>query len=394
MKEKFKYLSLTFLRYLGDSFFYPFFSLYLYTKDNIGETKIGILISITPLLGILFNPIFSKICKNFKTLKIVLAIIGTLEALVIAGIVLADTFPLLLVLTILLAIFGSSHYGLSDSLLTIYTKENNMNYANIRVWGSIAYVIGTSVAGVLVEKFNYDFIFYGCAIAFGITSIFYLLVKPVFNETKVEKARDVKAVLNNKGFMLFTISYMILLGLYRTSSNFYPLLLQSRGLGTDVFGYNYTLYVLVEVVLLFIFDKIDKKLNYQILFLIGAISMTLTLGVNATNLPSWVLIAFSMLRGVSNAVTLHLGAKVVVNLLGVNNTTTGSMILYLGTSIVYVICNTIGGAVIEQISYQAYYLMIAILSLVNVIFYFFFVRKRICAHDNSYDLDGKEEAYV
>ena len=67
MNEKIKYYLLTFIRYFGDSFFYPFFSLYLYSKENIAESKVGILVALTPLIGLLANPLFSKICKNFKT---------------------------------------------------------------------------------------------------------------------------------------------------------------------------------------------------------------------------------------------------------------------------------------------------------------------------------------
>ena len=87
MKERMKYYILTFIRYLGDAFFYPFFALYLHTKDNVGEARIGILIALTPLIGLVANPIFSKICKNFKILKSVLGIIGILEAIMICVLV-------------------------------------------------------------------------------------------------------------------------------------------------------------------------------------------------------------------------------------------------------------------------------------------------------------------
>ena len=70
MKEKYKYYFLTFIRFLGDSFFYPFFALYLHSKEGIGEGRIGVLIAIIPFIGLIANPILSKICKNFKILKI------------------------------------------------------------------------------------------------------------------------------------------------------------------------------------------------------------------------------------------------------------------------------------------------------------------------------------
>ena len=58
--EKFKYRLLTFIRYLGDSFYYPFIALYLKSRGLI-ESKIGLIISLSPLIGILMNPIYTKI---------------------------------------------------------------------------------------------------------------------------------------------------------------------------------------------------------------------------------------------------------------------------------------------------------------------------------------------
>ena len=56
-KETRKYRTLTFIRYLGDGFFYPFFSLYL-SSTLLPESIIGFILSLLSLIGTLMNPIF------------------------------------------------------------------------------------------------------------------------------------------------------------------------------------------------------------------------------------------------------------------------------------------------------------------------------------------------
>ena len=129
MSENIKYKLLMFIRYLGDSFFYPFFALYL-SERNIVESKIGFILSISPLLGILCNPIFSHICKNIRITKNVLSIITIVEALMICFIAFSSNFILITIFTILMAIFGACHYGLMDSLAVVYSKTNNISLFN------------------------------------------------------------------------------------------------------------------------------------------------------------------------------------------------------------------------------------------------------------------------
>lgn len=149
-KENNKYKLLTALRYLGDGFFYPFFALFLVTK-GLAEARIGFILGISPLLAIIMNPIYSRICNNVKKLKTVLGIVSILEGIMILLIGFNSNFYLISALTLLMAIFGSCHYGLMDSLLAIYSDNTKQNYSGIRLFGTGAYIVATSV-GALFAK--------------------------------------------------------------------------------------------------------------------------------------------------------------------------------------------------------------------------------------------------
>ena len=111
-------------------------------------SEIGFILSITPILSILVNPVYANIFKKAKTVRKVLGIITLIEAIVIILIGYSSNFYLVSVLTVCLALSGSAHYGLMDSLINLYANQNNVNYSNIRMYGSIAYIIGTTLADI------------------------------------------------------------------------------------------------------------------------------------------------------------------------------------------------------------------------------------------------------
>ncbi|MDD3348838.1 MAG: MFS transporter, partial [Bacilli bacterium] len=74
MREITKYKLNAAIRYFGDAFFYPFFALYL-INSGLTESKIGFILSITPIIAIIANPIYSHLCQDIKTTRKVLRII-------------------------------------------------------------------------------------------------------------------------------------------------------------------------------------------------------------------------------------------------------------------------------------------------------------------------------
>ena len=260
MKELTKYKLLTAIRYLGDSFYYPFISLYLVSR-NLLESNIGFILSITPLVSIFTNPIYTKICKNVKVTKNVLTIITVLEALVILTISFASNFYLISALVFVLALFGTSHYGLMDSLLTIFANKNAVPFSKIRIFGSITYVIGTTAGGYAIKLGGYHLCFGLAAILFIVSGIFYFMIKPLetlSSQTKVVKYRD---LIKHKEYLLFALFYVMFVGMMYASDYFFPVYLESRGILSDQYGLIYSYYVTLEVIVLFIFGRTKKKLN-------------------------------------------------------------------------------------------------------------------------------------
>ena len=357
-----KYKILATIRYLGDGLFYPFFALYLRSRE-MTESHIGFILSISPLLAILMNPIYSKICKKPKDTKNVLMLITILEGLCIASIAFIKDFYIISAITLLMAIFGACHYGLMDALTALYADQAKINYSSIRLFGSAAYIVATTVGGLICNtSFKLSFILSG--VLFVLSGLIYHLLTPlvakVDNQEDPDEDNEVPfmLVLKNKELWFFGIVYMLLLGTTKITDNFFSVYLESRGLGAKDYGLIYSYFVLFEVISLIVFDKLLKKnANTYLWFLISCVCLITRTFVNYLYLPIIVVVLITCLRGFGYAIILHITYAKAIDIVGEKASTKAIMFLTLLYSIFVFAFNNIGGLVIEAYSYKTFYMM-------------------------------------
>ena len=364
MKELTKYKLLSAIRYLGDSFYYPFISLYLVSR-NLVESHIGFILSITPLVSIFTNPIYTKICKNVKTTKNILTIITVIEALIIFSISFTSNFYLISVLVFLLAIFGTSHYGLMDSLLTIFANKNEIPFSKIRIFGSITYVLGTTVGGYAIKLGGYHLCFGIASILFILSGFLYYFIKPMDSENSASCKVRYRDLLKYKEYLLFALFYVVFIGMMYASDYFFPVYLESRNITSSEYGLIYSYYVTLEVIVLFVLGRTKKKLNKNLLLFFATIFMLTRQIINYLNAPIAIVIIASGFRGISWAIILHISYKYVIDLLGDNLGTVGIMTMSLFQALLVFILNNVDGRLIDTYkSYKPFYMLMIVLALI------------------------------
>ncbi len=367
INETNKYKILSFVRYLGDGFFYPFFALYLHSVELL-EAKIGFILSLAPLIGILMNPIYSHFCKDIKKTRKCLRMISAIEGVFIAIIPFTSDFYLLSILTILVAIFGACHYGLMDSLCAVYCSSEKINYSSIRVFGSSAYIIATGLGGFICEYLGYSLCFILACVLFAISSIMYELIVPINieEEKKIEKV-NYKLLFKNKKYVLFLVFYCLLMGTTSSSDSFFSVYLESRQVSKETYGLVYSYFVLFEVVLLIILNKSSRKFSDNKLLLIASICLFLRMFINYLYLPVPIILVLSGLRGIGYAIVLHVSFKYIVKIVKESWATFAIMLCTLAQQIYIVLFNNINGVLIEKFSYKMFYLLASIIALCTII---------------------------
>lgn len=362
-----KYKILSFIRYLGDGFFYPFFALYL-KSTGLLESKIGFILSIAPLIGIIMNPIYSHFCKDINKTKKCLRTISFIEGVMICVIPFTKNFYLLSILALLVAIFGSCHYGLMDSLYAVYCNSKSINYSSVRVFGSTAYIIATACGGYICEYINYQTCFIIACVLFAFSALLYEILCPINIQFQNEKEKpNYKLLLQNKKFVFFMIFYCLIMGTTSSSDSFFSVYLESREVTKEMYGLVYSYFVLFEVIVLILLNKYGRNFSHNKLLLLSAICLFVRMFVNYLYLPVPVILILSGLRGIGFGIILHISFHYVVKLVGEKWATFGIMLCTLVQQIYVVIFNNLNGRIIELYTYKVFYLIASIIAFITII---------------------------
>lgn len=371
-KETLKFKLLTFIRYFGDAFFYPFFALYL-KHTGLVEGEIGFILSITPIISIIANPIYSFFCKNSRITKNILKVITVLEAIVITIIGFSNNFYLVSALTILLALFGSCHYGLMDSFTAVYANISNTQYSTIRIFGSIAYIIATTIGGGIVEKLGYSTSFIIASILFIASGLLYQLIKPFDNLDKSDDKSNTSRyskIFKNKYLIIFLIFYTILNSTNYSIDSFLSTFYKTIGVDAQGYGIVYSYYVIFEVITMIILSKIKRRPTDEVLFIIASILYTTRMFVFYLNIDLTTIIIITSFKGIVNGIINSIMFPYLIKLVGPKLATTATLIFNTVHSIYIALGNNIFGNIIEKYGYSNLYLIGFIISLIALTFSF------------------------
>lgn len=372
MNETLKYKLLTTIRYFGDAFFYPFFALYL-KSINLIESEIGFILSISPIISIICNPFYSYLCKDINKTKKVLGIITIIEGIVILTISFSNNFILISCLTLFLALSGSCHYGLLDSITSFYSVNNNINYSSIRVFGSIAYIIATIIGGYLSSSNGYRICFIVSTILFISCSFLYFIILPFdykeIKENKVSVIKTLKYLFSNKNYIVFIIIYSLIMATQSSTDSFFSLYLESRNISSNTYGIVYAYFVLFEVITLSILNKkkIDILKNSYFYILIASFLLAIRMLFNFLNVNIYIVIILSALRGIGYALILNFSFSYVQLIVKKDAASIAIMVMTLLYSSFLAILNNINGILINNYSYSIFYLLQFIIAIIAIV---------------------------
>lgn len=394
-KETFKYQIVYFLRYMGDSFFYPFLSLFLtgglskglnnntlnpmiYSKNGLSIEYAGYLLMLLPFVSIFINPLWSLIGKhsNLENNKKFVTVLSLIEGLLIIFLsTIGMNFTLLFIMLFLIAISGQPVYLLLDSFTKVYSDNSKIDYVKIRVYGSIAYVAGAILSGFILRftNTNYLYVFAICGILFILTSTILVFIRPVkiLDDLKKDvKKATLKELFMNKNFYAILFFFLFSYGTMNAIDTFVPNYFDTRfKFGASNYSYLLAAFVIVEVVLMFILAKYDKKLNikklaFLMVFLLSSRWVVLALSNNL-----YVSIIAQLLRGISMAIYIFIFLKIVAKCVRVNNLTAAIIFISSIISLYRVLIIFIGGReLLNPSNYFLWFIFGAILSLSSIFY--------------------------
>lgn len=361
-------LIMTFVRYLGDAFFYGYFYLFLKSR-GLAEDTIGIVTALTPLVSILLSPIWNHFAKDFNASRKIMTIITIFEGIFIISISRCFSLEFIILFTVLIAVVGTPFYNFHNGFCDTYAKLNNKAFSVIRAMGSIAYVCALLFISFILKwtDNNYELLFYIGGGLFIVTSVFLFLIKPItVDEIKQVGQRDYKKVLTNKKFIIYVVIINLTYLISFTADNFISLFLTTDYSITPAgWAYIYAGFVTVETICYFAIAKL--KINPSLGIIIMAFLYMSRWFLYSLGISKPLVIAATMLRGIAFGLSTPMTLKKIEKIVGIENVTTGCFISGIFASLFQILSSVLFGKLITLYGYKTFFLIIAIIVFVGLI---------------------------
>ncbi len=214
-------VGVSFIDRVGGTMLFPFFSLYITWKFDVGMTTAGIVLGIFPAFGMIGNIIGGALTDKYGRRRLIIfglvfSAISTLSLGLVNELVML--YPLAIIIGLLSNIAGPAHQAMIADILP--EKQRTEGFGLMYVVANMAWIIGPTLGGFIANR-SYFALFVTDAIVSSVVALlFYLFI----SETKavprpgeepegmLQTFKGYGKVLRNYTFMAF-ITTAVLMGL-------------------------------------------------------------------------------------------------------------------------------------------------------------------------------------
>lgn len=290
-----RWLALSYFTYFFSyGIFLPFWSVWLAGIGLTPET-IGILLGaglVARFLGsLLIAPRVSDPSLLIKSVRI----LSLLTLVFLAGFWVSQQFAWLMVVMVGFNLFFSPLVPLTDALANTWQKQMPMDYGRVRLWGSIAFVIGSALVGKLVSLYDYHAIL--ALLSVGIASMLLgMLLRPSVMPQGESRHQEHAGWPAWKMLIVqswrFLACVCLLQGAHAAYYGFSAIYWQGAGYSASAIGYLWSLGVVAEVVIFALSKKLFRRFGARDLLLLSAVCGVARWGIMGwtTELP-WLIVA-------------------------------------------------------------------------------------------------------
>lgn len=364
----------------------PFLSVF-YRNSGLTASQIALLLSVPPVVLFLSQPLFGQLADRrgnrarlFSQLLVLAALSGGLVSL-------GSSFWTFLPLVALWSFFSGPLGAIADSIALGEVQRTGASYPQLRLWGSVAWMIATTVLGWLYNRIDLRWSF-GFYAAVSLMTLFWSTRLPA--EGVVSRSRSLPPASTLLRIPQLT-GFLLCSGLLQTTvaanSSFLSLHVASLGGSNSLVGIAWALASFSEIPVWLYLDRINERF--------GALRVV-TLSAFMYGLR-WLLVGFTpvvgavlplqLMQAASFALFAPTAVQIVGRLVPYELRTSGQALLVLVNSgIATVIGNLVAGRIVDLAGTAVLYRVSAVVALVAGLGFLLLVRR------NGADGAGREEA--
>ncbi|WP_265692955.1 3-phenylpropionate MFS transporter [Providencia rustigianii] len=262
-----------FTYFFAYSIFLPFWSVWL-QGEGIDAEMIGVLLGIGLAARFLGAMFITPLVKEPSKLILALRLLATLSLIFSIGFAFGSHWAWLLFVMIGFNLFFAPMVPLGDSLAGAWQKQFTFDYGKIRVWGSIAFIIGSSLMGYLSGVWGHKSIMVALIISCA-AMLLGTLLKPAIMPAGAAKTDGVskvsfKQLIADKNVIKFLVCVSLLQGAHAAYYGFASLYWKEAGYSDLVIGNLWSLGVVAEVIVFMLSHRLFRRWSARNLLLLSA----------------------------------------------------------------------------------------------------------------------------
>lgn len=346
----------------------PLLRVYLANEAGLSGIEIGTIMSVGPIVMIVFQPFWGIVCDWSGRPAKILAITSFLAGVFGLGYLLFEHYFLLVSVAIALAIFQSAIIPVSDSITLQYTTKIKSNYGKIRLFGSLGYGVAVFVMGKLSESFmGPSVIFY--AFFFGLLIAASLALRlPEEPPEKVKLFGGMKELITMKRFLIFLAITFLLFGPNLANNVYYGLFVEARGGTYTGIGIAFLLAVLSEIPFMRMAGAWIHKIGLLPITLLAGTASLVRWGLYFTEPSLATVYVTSIIQGFSLGLFIPAALQYIREVVPARITVT-AITLYsaIGNGLGNWFSTFSGGIILEKSGIYSVYLFYGLLTLIGML---------------------------
>ncbi|MGR5288180.1 3-phenylpropionate MFS transporter [Vibrio maritimus] len=220
------------------------------------------------------------------------------------------SFAMLALVTVLFNLSFGPVVPLSDAAANHYANRNMLDYGRTRLWGSVAFIAGSSVVGYLASQFGANMIVYTALAGFVISMLLVMrnpATMPVSQSHDDEARPKLSALLKEASVIRFLVLIALIQGSHAAYYSFSSIYWKEAGHPESLIGYLWSLGVVSEVLLFAFSKKWFAGWSLRTLFVISSVGVIVRWGLTASTTAVGALVVIQLLHGVTFAIA-HIAA--------------------------------------------------------------------------------------
>lgn len=252
----------------------PYFPLWLEAKDFDPE-QIAIILSAPMFLRVITTPLIAAMADRAKDRANVFIGLAAAALVISLGYFLEPAYLTILIVSLALSVVWTPHAPIADSLALSGVRRFGADYAAMRIWGSIAFLVGSLAAGFILSRTGAGavpaIISVGLLACFVASFITPRLGKPRMAAPDANEFQEAAPKLFNRYFLIMAAGCGIIVASHGFLYGFVSIYWKSLGISETIVGLLWSWGVMAEIIMFMFFTRLlGRRSTAFVLLLSGA----------------------------------------------------------------------------------------------------------------------------